>query len=576
MIQKFLTYTQRISSFGGVARRDSPSVTYKNTLLGLTTWAPARILEILWVHFTLLVLGFNAALYAAGVTFIADFNDTKGPRILLGKEPGRGWCHFLETAKLGENPRQTAKRGLEEETDYFLDASVPNLDGALTYKHGSHREYVIGRKFSGSAETFLERLEKKAAAGRVAGRDVEKTQYALVTIADLVPAVAAWNPAPAPAPVLRAEGIAENINLYDFSAQVFKAGLQNIKNVSQNLGPQPARPIPEVPFYSLKEIHSLSEISVPVSVPPKAKILVALDLDETLVFDKDHLRWDIDPIHLQSESCILIEDNAVQHLNALEAHAHSQGHQIKFIGITRRPYEKKTPMRAEKLGIPFCRHVHQDKNGVHLSKTDPNIVFDGGIIHTNHNNKGYYLEEFLKLVDFMPDHIIMGDDLLGNLDDVYTIAKKRNISLTSYHMKGADKFIRGKNPQQTPAPKPAPVVPQPAPVAPKPAPVVPQPAPVVPQPAPVAPKPAPVVHTPAPKALIRRPTRKHASITRAPRSVIKKPVKARATITRAPRRLIKKPVKARAPITRTPRRLVKKPVRAPRALIKRSSRRKVS
>ena len=39
-------YTHRLSSFGGVALRDSLSVTYKNTLLELTTWAPTRILEI--------------------------------------------------------------------------------------------------------------------------------------------------------------------------------------------------------------------------------------------------------------------------------------------------------------------------------------------------------------------------------------------------------------------------------------------------------------------------------------------------------------------------------------------------
>src|SRR5262249_45581358 len=34
--------TLRLSSFGCVALRDSPSVTYKNTLLGLTTRAPVR------------------------------------------------------------------------------------------------------------------------------------------------------------------------------------------------------------------------------------------------------------------------------------------------------------------------------------------------------------------------------------------------------------------------------------------------------------------------------------------------------------------------------------------------------
>ena len=43
-------YTLRLSSFGGVALRDSPDVTYKNTLIGLTTWAPTRILEMLWVY----------------------------------------------------------------------------------------------------------------------------------------------------------------------------------------------------------------------------------------------------------------------------------------------------------------------------------------------------------------------------------------------------------------------------------------------------------------------------------------------------------------------------------------------
>lgn len=39
-------YTLRLSSFGGVAHRDSSSVTYKNTLLRLTTRAPTQILEM--------------------------------------------------------------------------------------------------------------------------------------------------------------------------------------------------------------------------------------------------------------------------------------------------------------------------------------------------------------------------------------------------------------------------------------------------------------------------------------------------------------------------------------------------
>jgi hypothetical protein len=47
---KHCNYTLRLSSFGGVALRDSPSAPYKNTLLGLTTRAPTRILEIRRVY----------------------------------------------------------------------------------------------------------------------------------------------------------------------------------------------------------------------------------------------------------------------------------------------------------------------------------------------------------------------------------------------------------------------------------------------------------------------------------------------------------------------------------------------
>lgn len=205
------------------------------------------------------------------------------------------------------------------------------------------------------------------------------------------------------------------------------------------------------PFYKIEQIRSLVDLLQPQNLKMIThKTVILVDIDETMLIAKRNLRQDLDPSHLQGQAYIPIESITAIVFDILKTHYGKVDldKQPIMIAVTKRSFRLQGEadslghVQLEQMDIALSRQAFQNYNGLSLSQTYPSIGFTNGVLYTNGQNKGYYTMKFLDHVGFVPDQIIMIDDLRRNLDDVYLHAKERQISMTSFLFTGADKYKR--------------------------------------------------------------------------------------------------------------------------------------
>lgn len=184
----------------------------------------------------------------------------------------------------------------------------------------------------------------------------------------------------------------------------------------------------------IRRIQSISEIN---KSELNENTLMVFDCDETLLIDKDNKRHDIDINCLKGKQFIPIEENISKIMHELKI----INGEKKILACTKRKYSPKNSadQQLKSLDIPFSRYAFKQHDNHFILGSKKNF-FNCGVIYTAGENKGEALQMFFKMANYYPKKIVMVDDKVPNLNQIYDFAKKMKIPLTSYLMEGANKF----------------------------------------------------------------------------------------------------------------------------------------
>lgn len=196
----------------------------------------------------------------------------------------------------------------------------------------------------------------------------------------------------------------------------------------------------------IQEINSLKEIK---TTNFKKGTLLLLDLDETVLVDKKHTPKKYKHLIRAGEEYRLIESDVAQTVEKLKTCVGNDNANVVVLGITKRDRKKNGKWDRGHLHLKEARIPVSRKKFVHLNdvklckKTNPYYddgAFKDGVLFTNHQDKGMYLEAFCKKANFTPASIVMADDKVDNLKSVERYANKINVPMRGYQMKGAKKL----------------------------------------------------------------------------------------------------------------------------------------